>query len=602
MAGEEEPTSSASSRKGKGRAVDEDPPNDPSEYTPLLAESSPGSRYDGDQSSSVQDTSPSGDGHASPVASPPSTIINHSSSDSSAGSKRPANYEWPSIIAATILALLIVTIIITSFFVPTALGEYAKQAAVLEPTNLSLESITATGVRARIQANVHVDGSRVKEPGWRYIGRASTWIAGTMDSDETLVSVYLPEHKNLLLGTAVFPPMTIDVMDGHNTTVDIITELALGDTDGIRTVANTWLEGKLDKVRLVGKADISLHTRGIPLGTHGLVESFVVEASEVPTVPPYNISRLNFHHAPGREDDRTAVGVDVTITSYNEYPIQVDVPELGFEVLVPNCDSVDPFIPVAQAVTDPIPVRPHSGVAVNVHGIIEEIPESLTRVCPDSTSSPLDQFLKHYLKGEPPNVLVRGRKVPGSTTPDWIEDILSSVAVPVPFPGRSFDDLIKNFSLTDVDFQLPNPLADPGDEDAKPKVSGNMEVLANLPEEMNLDVNVTHVRATADVLYQKTKFGVLNITDWQTAHSTRIEEPDGEVSLLIKSRAKDVPLTITDEDVFTSVLQALLFGGRDVILDVDAAVHVKVETVLGELVLKDVPTQGKIPVKRPSMF
>ena len=129
-----------------------------------------------------------------------------------------------------------------------------------------------------------------------------------------------------------------------------------------------------------------------------------------------------------------------------------------------------------------------------------------------------------------------------------------------------------------------------------------MEVLASLPKELNLDLNVTDIRATADVLYKGDKLGVLNITEWQKARSTRVEEENGDISLLINSRANDVPLTITDEDVFTNVLQQLLFGGREVILDIDAAVHVKVKTVLGELVLKDGPTKGKIPVKRPSMF
>ncbi|SPO05654.1 uncharacterized protein DNG_08341 [Cephalotrichum gorgonifer] len=588
MAGGAEPSSSASSRKGKGRAGNDSPQHDTSETTPLLSESTVTSGYGG---SSVKDAA----ANESP-RSPP-TPSSRSSSVSSSSSKRSTVVGWPSIVAGTVLAMMIVVIIIGAFFVPVAVEEYAKQAAVLEPTNLSLESITATGVRARVQANFRLDGSRVKQDASRRIGRAATWIVGTLGTDETLVSVYLPEYDNILLGTAALPPFTVNVIDGQNTAVDVITELALGDADGIRTIANTWLEGKLDTVRLVGKADISLRSGRLPLGTHGVVESIVVEANNVPTMPAYNISRLNFHDAPGSGDDRKVVGVDVTITSYNEHPIQVDVPELGFDVLVPNCNAIDPFIPVAQAVTDPIPVRPRSEVAVSVHGIIEEIPDSLTRACPDSTSSPLDQFLKGYLNGEPPNVLVRGRKVPGSGTPEWIEEILSSIAIPVPFPGRSFDDLIKNFSLTDVDFQLPDPLADPDDEDGKPTVSGTIEVLASLPSELNLDLNVTHVRATADVLYKHKKLGVLNIKEWQRAESTRIEEENGDVSLLVKSRANDVPLTITDQDVFTSVLQALLFGGRDVILDIDAAVHVKVKTVLGELVLKDVPTKGKIPVK-----
>ena len=52
----------------------------------------------------------------------------------------------------------------------------------------------------------------------------------------------------------------------------------------------------------------------------------------------------------------------------------------------------------------------------------------------------------------------------------------------------------------------------------------------------------------------------------------------------------------------TDVIQELLFGGKGVLLDIKAHVDVKVQTVLGQLVLKDVPAEGKIPVKRPSSF
>jgi hypothetical protein len=61
-----------------------------------------------------------------------------------------------------------------------------------------------------------------------------------------------------------------------------------------------------------------------------------------------------------------------------------------------------------------------------------------------------------------------------------------------------------------------------------------------------------------------------------------------------------VPLNITDSDVFSDILQKMLFGDKNILIDVDAAVDVKVATVLGSLVLKDVPAQGQIPVKRPS--
>jgi len=40
---------------------------------------------------------------------------------------------------------------------------------------------------------------------------------------------------------------------------------------------------------------------------------------------------------------------------------------------------------------------------------------------------------------------------------------LSSITVPVPFPGRSFENLIRSFSLLDVHFKLPDPTAEPDD-------------------------------------------------------------------------------------------------------------------------------------------
>jgi hypothetical protein len=282
--------------------------------------------------------------------------------------------------------------------------------------------------------------------------------------------------------------------------------------------------------------------------------------------------------------------------------VQFDVPELGFEILVPNCGKEQDPIPVAAAVTDRIAVRTETEVVVNAHGVVDEIPQTLTRVCPQSGMSPFDRFLKLYLNGKEAVVLVRGRKMPGSDTPDWISDILSSITVPVPFPGRSFDNLIRNFSLADVDFKLPSPLAPPNSPDANPKVSGTIEVLASIPKELNLDLNVTSIRADADVYYKGDKFGELNLDKWQKARSAKVLDENTDVSLLIKSTVKDVPLTITDGDVFAEVASTLLLGEGDVLLTVKARVAVRVNTVLGQLTLKDVPTEGEIPVKRSSLF
>nr|XP_036585904.1 pre-rRNA processing protein [Colletotrichum truncatum]KAF6796095.1 pre-rRNA processing protein [Colletotrichum truncatum] len=578
--------------KGKGKAEDD---SLLSESAPLLSGSSGTPRYDGEQDDPDR-ASFCCDICNSPQPGPPSiSNISNAGSHTSVKKTKKSSTPWASIISIVVLATLAVCIMLVAFFVPAAVEEYAKQAAVVEPTNLSLESITADGVRARIQANFRLDGSKVQDPTSRRIGKFTTWIVRALGTEQMKVGVYLPEYDSVLLGTAVVPPLTISIVDGQTTKVDFVAELSPGDAEAYRKVANEWLEGKLKELKVLGKADIPLKSGILPLGTHPISEVLVFEANQIPTLPTYNISRLNFRDVPD-SDGRTAVGADVAVTAFNEFPISLDVPELGFQVLVPNCNEFDPYILLADATTEPLSIRPRAEVTANVSGIVRELPKDLTRVCPNSKSSPLDKFLDLYLHGEDATVYVRGRKLPNSETPGWIGDILSEIMVPVPFPAQGFDNLIKSFSLTDVNFQLP----DPDDDDGSPKVSGTVQVLAGLPKEMNFDINVTNMRATADVMYQHKKLGELNLQEWQPANSTKIEGTEKKEPLLkITSRVVDAPLNITDGDVLTDVMQKLLFGAKEVLLDVKASVDVKVNTALGNLVLKDIPAEGKIPVKRP---
>jgi hypothetical protein len=319
-------------------------------------------------------------------------------------------------------------------------------------------------------------------------------------------------------------------------------------------------------------------------------------------MPQYNITRLNFRETPlPGDENKDGMAADVSLVAFNKYPVSLDIPKLGFDILLPGCSLDDDNILVATAFTDAVAARPQSNVTAEVHGLIRELPESLTRACPNSKSSPLDMLLKQYMGGEEATVFVRGAKWPLDDTPGWVADILSSVTLPVPFPGRSFDSLIRNFSLTDVHFTMPDPFAAPDDPAADPKVSGNIIVLAGLPSEMNFEINVTSVRATADVFYKSMELGKLNLRRWQKANSTKLDAIEhDEATLKIQSRIKNAPLNVTDPDVLTDVVQELLFGGKGVLLDIKAHVDVKVQTVLGQLILKDVPAQGKIPVKRPS--
>lgn len=331
------------------------------------------------------------------------------------------------------------------------------------------------------------------------------------------------------------------------------------------------------------------------------IANIVLIASNIPSMPDFKIQRLDFHDLPPDGHGKKAVGADVSVSLHNGYPVSFKVPPLAFEVLVPNCNPSEPYIKVGDATTSEIDVVPNANITADAKGVIRELSESLVRACPQTDSSPLDNFMKHYLNGEDAEVYVRGKKAKDSNNPDWIGSLLEGVTAPIDFPGRSFDNFIRNFALTNVNFKLPSPFADPDSPEGTPKVSGTIQVLAALPREFGIDLAVENIRATAELSYKSQDFGSLDLHRWQKANSEKLVGSGTDETLLnITSRVVDVPVNITDSDVFSDILQKMLFGDKNVLIDVNAKVDVDVATVLGNLVLKEVPAQGKIPLKRPS--
>ncbi|CAG8982435.1 hypothetical protein HYALB_00007114 [Hymenoscyphus albidus] len=575
LSGTERPTSKQSNHS-----------RDPYEDTPLLSQSSDAPRYDGEEDIE-------GEFLTSPAAASLRSLQGNAPSKSQKGGRR-----WPTIVAISILGLLAIGIIFGAFFAPAVVEEYAREALVIEPTSLSIDSFTKTGVNARVQANFKMDASRVKNKNFKNIGVFGTWVAREVESKETKVDVYLPEYGNILIGSATVPPVKVNIQNGHATSIDIIAELQPGDIDGIRLVANDWLEGRLPSIRLLGKANVDLKSGLIPLGTQTISESLVFEGNNLPAIPEYNITRMNIHEVPISSDGRRGMAADVSLSLINSFPVKFTIPPLGFDILVPNCKDDEPYIRLADAETYPIDVEPKSEVKVDVAGVVRELPKSLLQTCPNKKYSPLDFLLKKYISGKDTTIFVRGASLPDGETPEWIMNIISSITVPVPFPGHTFDNAIKNFSLTDTDFSLPDPSARPGSDESKPQISGNIIVIAALPKEMNFGINVMQVKATSDVKYKGRKLGELNLKKWQASNSTRIEPTDDEgAAMKIQSQIKNAPLDITDDEVFSRVLQALIFGSSPLSLEIEALVDVEVSTVLGKLPIKEMPASGSVPVK-----
>ena len=524
--------------------------------------------------------------------------ITSSSSGTGGGKSSAVKRRWPSLLALLILCLLAVLIMVFAFFAPSVVEQYATQAVVFEPTSLSIDSFTASGVRARIQGDFSMDASRVKKKSVRDLGRFGTWIAHEAESGESDVEVSLPEYGNVVLGEAHVPGIKVDIRNGHTTHVDFLSDLEPGSKEGIRRIANDWIDGRIGQLRVLGKAEVPLKSGLFHFGTQTVRQELLFANDDIPAIPAYDIKKINVH-----ETEDNAMAADATLKVLNEYPVEFTIPSLGFQVLVEDCHEDEPYIMLAEAVTEDLHVHPKQDIEVKVTGAVRQLPDLLMQDCPGSNKSPLDMLLGNYMRGKENTIYVRGSSSQSSGTPDWVSQLISDIVVPVPVPGKTMGHLIKNFSLADTHFSLPDPFAEPKTPESMPRISAKVKALIALPEEMNFNISANRVRADADVFYKGDKLGKLDLHKWQAANSSRIPplESSGEgPELLVESIVDEAPLNITDNSVFTDVIQALLFGNESVMMRIKADVDVQVETALGEFRVRRIPAEGEVPVKRRS--
>ena len=235
------------------------------ESTPLLSRDIDHRNYN---------STPRNDDEASSAAA--SSLRSLRNGDSSKGKK---SRRWPTAVALTLLSLVVIAILGLGFAAPEVVEEYVKQAMVFEPTGLSIDSFTPSGVKARIQGDFMLDASKVQKKPVRDLGLVGTWIAKAVESKRSRVKVYLPEYGNMLLGTADVPPIVVDVRNGHTTHIDFLSDLAAGDIAGIRQIAYDWLAGRVGQLRVIGVADVDLKSGIFGIGTQRLTQELLFKGS-----------------------------------------------------------------------------------------------------------------------------------------------------------------------------------------------------------------------------------------------------------------------------------------------------------------------------------
>lgn len=174
--------------------------------------------------------------------------------------------------------LLIAVVILTfSFAAPTVVKEYVNEATIFQPTNVSIDSVTADGVRTRIQGDLVLDANRAKEKSVRDLGRFFTWIVRDVETDNSEVQVYLPAYGDAVVGTASLPSVKVNIRNGHVNHIDFLANLTAGDIQGVRKVAVDWLEGRLDSLRVAALATMKLKAGLLNLGIQTLSDTLVFE-------------------------------------------------------------------------------------------------------------------------------------------------------------------------------------------------------------------------------------------------------------------------------------------------------------------------------------
>ena len=265
---------------------------------------------------------------------------------------------------------------------------------------------------------------------------------------------------------------------------------------------------------------------------------------------------------------------------------------LPFAISIPSEDS---SILMAEVTTDPIQLGgPSTRLELRMSGQISSDLHST------NGSSPLSLFLQNYLHGIDNPILVQGLNASEDpSTPGWLLHRLSSVKVPLVFPGpQPRPKVIERVSIEHMRIS---------ESSGHILASGVVVVDIRLPAGMdNVSINVNAVLPDVIVLdgapdedeseLPARAFGHIRPEDFLAATS---EELDGLVT--VRAPLRDVPLQILEgrDSVFRSFARKVLFkGGAEAGILGNATVKVEIPGIQGELTLEGLPVRGQTWVGR----
>jgi hypothetical protein len=197
-----------------------------------------------------------GDGHGNGGYGAPSGLERGSSGSAEHPSK--SRRHWATPVALALLCVFMGLIMFLGFFVPESIKSYAVQATTVDIHEVKPE-FTSSGVKVRVKAMFSLQSSKVENVHVRNLGILGTWIAREVETSESQLQVTLPEYGNVLVGTAILPPLKVSIVDGSETFLDFLADLIPPKSiDGIREPLDNWITGTLDHLNVAGAAEVSI--------------------------------------------------------------------------------------------------------------------------------------------------------------------------------------------------------------------------------------------------------------------------------------------------------------------------------------------------------
>lgn len=479
-----------------------------------------------------------------------------------------------SIVAPIVLVFLFALALVVGFILPHAAQSYVEETLQVDIRNIEVTAVHESGIDICAQGDIFLDASKSDRSNARRLTNVLLFLAGPISISDSSVVLSLEHKGSHKVATADVGDLTLRLANSQKSpfdlrsvvkvrNADVIGEFArLVAEDGVRVIPiNAIVQAKITRGFSVRKTVSRRIDYELPGHSGG--------------IPAYNITSLS-----ARDSSTTGIYVEAAITVAYQSLLDAVIPSVVLEASIMGCNG--DVIPLAVAENMPFHVsRDSASVSIVGSGHCREIPKPALRKCGDANSqSPLDVLMESYLAGNDTTVFVSGHSTEDRS---WLQELLSHVHIPIQIAGNQNEQLARDIELSDVKMNLPSFFGGGG----KPKISGKIRGIIDIPSDIKVDVQVDSVHVLADLLYKGKKFAYLESPGWAPASSRFPKQEE----LLVEVTLKDAPVTITNQDVFSSVVSQLL--GGNVLVDVLGTGDVKVITSLGKLEAHKLPIEAK---------